>query len=684
MVPGVCIICPWHCATEVYVRNDEVVYVRGNENGPNREARCVKGMASSYITRDPDRLLHPMKRNARGGYDRIAWDDALSLIAEKLQDIKDKHGPEAVTFLWHLDSNVQFPFQLFTQLYGTPNCSGHAAACDQERRLAAMAVYGHPMPPRDYARSRFVMLWGADPLGSNESLFESRELLDAVQRNARLVVVDPVRSRTAEKAQLWLPIRPGTDGALALAMAHRILETNAHDQAFCEQWIYGFDRFRDHVLERGYSPQWAQGITGIARETIVELADEFASTKPAIMDGFKGLTNYSNGFSAFQTIFLLNAITGNVDGPGNLILKEMAPLAMPVAIPEQAIAVPKRPPLARAMGYPLAPDLPTQLLPQAVLKQQPYPVKALFFHIINPAMSDPNTKLFREMMAALELSVTIDIYMSETARLSDLVLPEASFYERAEVREGLWCGPQVILGQPAIRPRGESRPIYEIVGGLAEKLGYGRFFAWDSWEDWARRMTQRLPVSFEELKERGSWEGELRYHKFREEGFQTPTGQIEASSELLQMEGYEPLPVYTEEHRIKPDADFPFQLVNSKLQFHCGTHTQNNPYLLAIEAANWVEMNPEDARRIGVADGDRVELTSPLASASIAVRLSQGVRPGVVRVLHGHGFGRQLGASARGGGAHANPLFETRVNSVSGGIGYNECKVGVRKVQASS
>lgn len=679
MVPGICIICPWHCPTEVYVRDNEVVYIRGNESAPNQGTRCVKGISSIHLTRDPDRLLYPMKKNRSGSFDRITWDEAFSIIAEKLQRIKDKDGPEAVAFLFHLDSNALFPFQLFTQLYGTPNFSGHGAACDQDRRLAALTVYGNPMPPRDFANSRFIMLWGYDALGSNQSLHENRYLLEALKKKAKLVVVDPVRSRTAEKAHQWLPIKPGTDGALALAMAHRIIETQAYDQAFCEEWVYGFEQFVEHVQEKGYTPEWAESITGIPRQSIIDVADEFARTRPAMMDGFKGLVNYSNGLDAFRTIFILNALTGNVDGPGNLILKELAPLGMPISIPEEEIAVPQRPSLSEAMGYPLAPDIPTQLLPRAVIEGEPYPVKAAFFYITNPAQSDPNTNLFRQMMAHLELSVTIDIYMSETAQLSDVVLPEASFYERAEVREGMWHGPQVLLGQPAIAPRGESKPIYEIMKGLAQKLGYGKYFAWDTWEDWARRMTAQLPIPFEELKERGSWEGELRYYKFRENGFQTLTGQIEALSESFQMQGYEPLPVFTEEHRIKPDSEYPFQLINCKMQFHCGLHTQNNPYLMQIEGENWVELSPQDAGRLGISEGDKVEIASPLAKAVITVRIKHGVQPGVARVLHGHGFGRTFGRVARGKGTHINPLFDTRVNPISGGVGYNECTVKIRK-----
>ncbi len=685
MVPGVCIICPWHCPTEVFVKNNEVIYVRGNENAPNRSSRCVKGVSSLHISKDPDRLLHPMMKTKSGRHKAISWDDAFTIIANKLLKIKKENGPEAVSYLWHLDSNEMFSYQLFTQLYGTPNWSGHGAACDQDRRLAGMMTYGHPLPTKDYENSRFIMLWGEDPLGPNQSLHENRELVETLKRGTKLVVVDPYRSRSAEKANIWLPIKPGTDGALALAMAHRIIETKAYDADFCENWVYGFDAFADHVRSNNYTPQWAESVTGIDQAIIIDIADEFASTKPAVMDGLKGLVNYSNGFQALRTIFCLNAITGNIDGPGNLILKEASPLNLPLVIPEEALSMPERPIISAEMGYPLAPDIPSQLLPKAVLEGSPYPIKAAFFHIVNPAMSDPNTGLFRKMMDKLDLSVTIDIYMSETAQLSDIVLPEASFYERAEVRESLWSGPQTIMAQPAIRPLGESKPLYEIMRGLAKALGYGEYFQWKTWEDWARTVVEYLPVSFEELKEKGVWHGEMKYHKYIEAGgFQTSTGRIEVYSETLAEYGYEPMPIYDETQRVKPDEAYPFQLINGKMQCHCGTHTQNNPFLMAIEGENWVEISTRDAASLNIMDGDRVELCSPVSKAIIKTRVKEGLLPGVVRVVHGHGFGRTMGSVAKGKGTHVNPIFDSQVNPVSGGIGYNECKVAVRKVQEAS
>jgi thiosulfate reductase/polysulfide reductase chain A len=494
-------------------------------------------------------------------------------------------------------------------------------------------------------------------------------------------VVDPAFTATAARAQEWVPIAPGTDGALVLAMAHTIVTEGRHDEAFCRQWTHGFDELCRHLVDRGYTPEWAEGVTTVPAATIRRLAREFATTKPAIMEAFKGLGNYANGLDACRTVYILDALTGNVDGPGNLILKEWAPLRPPVRVPRERRAAIGRPPLHVAMGYPLAPDLPTQLLPDAVLRGEPYPVKAVFFQCTNPLMSEPDTARYREMLRALEFSVAIETYFSETAAECALVLPEASFYERAEIRQGLALGADALLCAPALPPLGESRPLYDIVRGLAGRMGFGDLFQWERWEDWATRIVADLPVSLDDLKVRGVWQGPLRHRKF-ERGLPTPSGKIELSAQSFARHGASPLPEYRD-RAVRPDAEYPFQLVNTKLETHCNLTTQDSPVLLRIAPENWAELNTDDAQRLGIAEGDRIEIASPLGHVEITARVRAGIRPGVVSVRHGHGFGHWQGRS-KGRGAHINPLIRASVNPVSGGIGYNECTVRIARVSGPS
>jgi thiosulfate reductase/polysulfide reductase chain A len=547
-----------------------------------------------------------------------------------------------------------------------------------DRRYAAITLFGHPFPVNDFANARFIMLWGMNILGAPGGLYDPRSLLEAKRRGARLVVVDPTYTLTAAKADVWIPIRPGADGALALAMARVMIDENLHDRAFVEKACHGFDGFAEHLRQRGYTPEWAEPITGVKADLIVRLAREAATVKPALITVFKGPGYYTNGADATRAIYILDAITGNVDNPGNLLLKEWAPLSPPVEIPDDAKTKPQRPPLHVAMGYPLAPDLPTGRLPEAVLEGKPYPVKSIWVHNTNPVMSDMGRERMQKTYRALEFGLAFDLYMSETAQECDLVLPETSFYEHAEIRQGLWIGPDAVFCEPAIPPVGESKPMYEIIQGIARKMGWGHHFAYRTWQDWARNVVKTLPISLEELRAKGIWTGSVTYRHPLEAGVGTATGKIEIYSESHAKNGQNPYPVYSE-RAVIPDAEYPLQLTHSKLPSHTNVLTQNNRYTLEIDPENWVEVNRVDAQKYGVRDGEYVSLESPRDSIRIKAKVVEGILPGVVCVRHGHGFGHWAELSrAKGRGAHSNSLQDVHVTPVSGGNAYNECKVRVR------
>jgi thiosulfate reductase / polysulfide reductase chain A len=686
LVKSFCYTCPWQCPTEVLVRDGKIVYQKGNPEAPNNiGSRCAKGMASWHISRDPDRLKHPLLRsNAKGkdpDFKRISWDDAFTFVADKLKFIAEKWGPEAVAFTCHHDPNTVFYRHLLGDLYGTPNNYTHTSGCEQDRRSACLTLFGHVFPMHDFANSRYVMLWGMNMLGANQGLWESRALMDAKARGCRLVVVDPAFTETAQKADEWVPIRPGTDGAMALAMCRVIIDERLHDESFVNSYCEGFPGFSEHLRVKGYDPAWAAEITGISAERIVRLAREFATTKPAMSAIFKGSGYYTNGADAGRACYMLDALTGQVDKPGNLHLKDWAAIGSPVNIPEEAKRKPSKPPLHIAMGYPLAPDLPNSRLPDAVLKGDPYPVKGLFVQSTNPVMSDPNRDRVIEMMRHLELGVALEVYLSETALECDIVLPETSFHEHAEIRQGMWIGPEIILCQPAVAPVGESKPAYDIAKGIAQKMGWGEHFSYERWEDWAERMLAGSPIGLEELKRKGFWAGEVKYDRVPK-GLATPSGKIEIYSKAYADAGFDPYPVYSE-RTVVPDRDYPLQVTHSKLSMHCNVVTQNNPYLMEVCGENWVEVNSEDANRYGVRDGELVIVESPKDRISIKAKVVEGLVPGAISIRHGHGFGHwAMGANAKGRGAHSNNLMDTHTSPITGANCYNECKVRIRPAGA--
>ena len=682
VIKSFCFTCPWQCPTEVFVRDGKIVYHKGNPESPNNiGSRCAKGMASWHVTRDPDRLKYPMLRtNAkgeRGQFKRISWDEAYSFIAGKLRSIAEQHGPEAVALTCHHDPNTQFYRHLLGELYGSPNLYAHTSGCEQDRRSACLTLFGHIFPMHDFAHSKYVMLWGMNNLGANQGLWESRALIDAQKRGCKLVVVDPNFTETAQKADEWIPIQPGTDGALALAMCHSIVSANLYDADFTNSYCNGFDGFRSHLLENGYTPQWAEPICGVSAGTIERLAREFATIKPSMSAIFKGSGYYTNGADAGRACYALNAICGEVDKPGNLHLKDWAPLGLPVVIPDEAKRAPEKDPLHAAMGYPLAPDLPNSKLPDAVIEGNPYFVKGLFVHATNPVMSDPNRDRVLEMFQHLDLAVACELYMSETALECDIVLPETSFYEQAEIRQGMWLGPEVVLCQPVVAPVGESKPPYEIAKGIGEKMGWSEYFPYENWEDWGEIMMENVPMSLDELKSKGFWAGEIRYNRVPE-GLPTPSGKIELYASSYVEAGFQGYPEYTERSVI-PDDEYPLQLTHSKLSMHCNIVTQNNPYLMEICGENWVEINSRDAAQYGIRDGATVILESPKDSIEIKAKVVEGLVPGCVSVRHGHGFGHwAMGSTAKGHGAHSNNLMDIHTNPITGANCYNECKVRVR------
>ena len=687
IVKSFCYTCPWQCPTEVFVRDGKIVYQKGNPESPNNiGSRCAKGMASWYVSRDPDRLKYPLlRRNAKNkdpDFKRISWDEAFEYVADKLKYIAGKWGPEAVVFTCHHDPNTVFYRHLLGDLYGTPNNYTHTSGCEQDRRSACLTLFGHVFPMHDFANSRYVMLWGMNMLGANQGLWESRALMDAKARGCRLVVIDPSFTETAQKANEWVPIRPGTDGAMALAMCRVIIDERLHDEAFVSTYCEGFQGFAEHLRAKGYDPAWAAEITGIAAERIARLAREFARSKPAMSAIFKGSGYYTNGADAGRACFLLNALTGQVDKPGNLHLKDWAPIGAPVVIPEEAKHKPGKPPLHIAMGFPLAPDLPNSRLPDAVLKGDPYPVKGLFVQSTNPVMSDPNRDRVIEMMRNLELGVALELYLSETALECDIVLPETSFHEHAEIRQGMWLGPEIILCQPAVDPVGEAKAPYEIAQGIARKMGWGQYFGYERWEDWGRQMLEGAPIGIEELKRKGFWAGEVKYDRVPK-GLPTPSGKIEIYSKAYADAGFSAYPVYSE-RSVLPDVDYPLQLTHSKLSMHCNIVTQNNPYLMEICGENWVEVSSTDAAKYGIRDGEPAIVESPKDKIVIKAKVVEGLVPGCISVRHGHGFGHwAMGSNAKGRGAHSNNLMETHTSPITGANCYNECKVRIRPAPAS-
>jgi thiosulfate reductase / polysulfide reductase chain A len=444
-----------------------------NVGKPGVASICAKGNAGIMTLYDPDRIKKPLKRtNPKKGFDvdpgwvEISYEEALNEIAQYLKKLKLQQ--EAHKLLWisedHSFTHIQSDF---CKLYGTPNYYMHSNLCDTGRKASAKWVFGHDRPLIDFYNTKYMMLWGWNPLEAMKWIYLPRMINEAIERGAKLVVVDPVMSVTAMKAHRYLQIKAGTDGALALALANVIIKENLYDKEFVQKWSVGFDRFVEYVKDK--TPEWASKITTIDAKVIYETAIELATTKPAAVDVWSG-THYSNGDYAGAAIFLLNALVGSVDKPGGLCIPEKKGNkhveVKAENIPQKPVVEPEKFPFYHKSG------VYGKIFTDIAKGKGPYDIKALMCVFQNPAIAVPNgITLFPEVANKLEKIFVVDILMSETALFADIVLPGSTYLERYDLNTHWVLWPALGLRQPVVKPIFGQLTEYEIVIELGRRLG---------------------------------------------------------------------------------------------------------------------------------------------------------------------------------------------------------------------
>jgi thiosulfate reductase/polysulfide reductase chain A len=439
---------------------------------------CPKGNAGIMQLYDPDRVKKPLKRtNANRGLDvdpqwqEISWDQALDEIAAKLQILKDKD--EANKLLWisedHSFTHIQDDF---CKLFGTPNYSMHSNLCDVARKASYKSVMGHDRPLTDFKHSKYILLFGWNPTSAIKWVYLPRILTQGIENGARLVVVDPYLSDTAAKGHEWLSIRPGTDGALALALGHVILRDGLEDKEFLSKWCSGVDEYKDYVKDK--TPQWAEEITSISAHKIEHIAHELATTKPALVDSWSGPGQHTNGVQGGRAIAILNALIGSIDLSGGMIIPNAKGNAHNEIEPEESVEKTlKMPRFDELDKFPLGhkSGVYTQMFNNIVEEKGPYKPDTLFCVFQNPVMSLPGgTKTVTEAFKKLELSVVIDTMMSETALLADYVLPGTVYLERYDLNTHWTTWPVLGLRQPVVKPLFNQLAEYETVVALGRRL----------------------------------------------------------------------------------------------------------------------------------------------------------------------------------------------------------------------
>jgi thiosulfate reductase / polysulfide reductase chain A len=498
-IPSCCNMCGGQSGILVHVVDGVVEKIEPNHWNPNNYsnlstdffdgytaefgckeggALCPKGNAGIMQLYDPDRIKAPLKRSnpdksigADPQWQEIGWEQALDEIAEKMRALRD--GGEAHKLLWisedHSFTHIQ---QDFCKLYGTPNYSNHSNLCDVSRKASFKAVMGDERPLADFMQSKYILLWGWNPTSAIKWVYLPRIITRAVENGARLVVIDPYLSDTAVKGHEWVPIRPATDGALALAMGHVIVRDALYDETFVRDWTSGFEEYAAYVRDK--TPEWAEEITSVPAATVERLAHELASTKPAIVDVWSGPGQHSNGVQGGRAIAALAGLIGGYDRPGTMVMPDRKGGKHFELHPDETAAETlTQPRFDELERYPFGhgSGVYCQTFENLAEEKGPYTPTMMICMFQNPMMSVPGQETVAKALATLETLVVIDTMMSETAMLADYVLPGTVYLERYDINAHWVTWPVVGLRQPVVKPVFGQLAEYETVAALGRRLG---------------------------------------------------------------------------------------------------------------------------------------------------------------------------------------------------------------------
>ncbi len=706
--------CPDSCAVLVTVNSEgRAVKVQGDPAHPVTQG-FLCGKVAKYLDRvySPQRILHPLRRKPgipkgplgktgeKGreleAFEPITWDEALAAIASRLQQIAATHGPESILpysyagtigLLGYGSMDRRFFHRLGASQLDRTIC---AEAGGQAFKL----VYGKKLgtPNEEFPKSRLILAWGANIHGTNVHLWPFVE--QARRNGARLIVIDPYRTRTAALADWHISIRPGTDAALALGLMHVILREGLQDQHYIDEMTHGFAPLSERV--RAYTPERVAQITGLTPAEIEQLAREYATTKPAVIRMNYGVQRSENGGTAVRAIAMLPALTGawrHLGGGAQLSMSGAFQWnSAAIERPDLALASPLGR-LARVVNMSRLGHALTELgtLPGEGPANNPR-VHALFVYNSNPAAIAPNQNAVRAGLQRPDLfTVVHEQFLTDTTDYADFVLPATTFLEHTDI-QGAYGHYFVQQSNQAIAPVGESRSNVWLFSQLAQRCGFTEPCFGDTPEEMIRQALNpdatghsQNPgmehITAESLAAEGHIhlqfpEGAAR--PFQSGPVPTPTGRIEFYSETLAAAGEDPLPAFIPptESRLGPDAArFPLEFLPRKADNYMNSTFANLDGHRKMEATtnHRLEIHPADAAARGIQDGDPIRIWNDRGTLNLTALVSEKVNPGVVA-------SRLDWAKLTPGGQNVNSLTSERLTDIGQAATFYSTLVEVAKV----
>ena len=661
---------PGGCTPRLHGAGGRSASSDGEPHGPLNHGRlCPMGHASLELVYSPARLTHPLIRagaRGEGKWRRASWDEAYDRICEGIRGIWEKHGREGIAIGTGTGRHHMHWVPRFANMLGTPNSGNPGMAqCFFPRVNIMNLTYGQ-FAWCDYRGERMpnvLLFWGHNPLTSSPDGEVGFQVTDALKADPKLIVVDPRRTWLAKQAQVFLQLRPGTDDALALAMLNAIIAEGGYDKAFVEKWTHGFDRLAERV--RQYTPEWAEPITWVPAQKTRAAARLWMQAQPGALEWGCAIEHTPNTIQTVRAISMLPALTGNIDVPGGWCfgMRGVAPFPfLPEVLPEE-----QRKKRLGAGEYRVLSGagsrVPSSHMPsvfKSMRTGEPYWTKGFLVFGNNALSTYADSRLVRESLMHLDLLVVADLFMTPTCELADVVLPVAAWPELDQVVAMPYFGEDVVSVQQKAVQIGECRQDEVIMTELARRLGLPHCD--DDPRDVFDALLKPVGMNFDELAAHGPVKLPMKYRKFEEKGFATPTGKIELYSTRLEELGYDPLPYYEEPPESplsRPDlaGKFPYVLTTgARIPVFYHSEYRQLPKLRRGGKEPRVEIHPDTAKKHGIKRGDWVVISSPRGSIRQRAALSKDIHPDVIHCEHGWWFPEREGPDHGAWESNANVL----------------------------
>jgi len=685
---SLCFMCSVRCPIKVTVKDGHVDWIEGNQHVPGIDGSlCPRGSAGKSLLYDDQRLQSPLIRvgeRGSGNWRKASWEEAIDYVGTQLKDIIDKHGGHSVALCERAQLATHVS-KTFLKAIKSPNHFTHDALCKGSVNTACRSLFGYTdgQIGINYGNTKHIVLYGRN-IFESLALKEVNTLMDALEKGAKLTYIDPRVNVTASKSHRYWMIRPGTDLALNYALMHVILKERLYDAGFVSKWVHGLNELQDFVEE--LTPEWAEAETGIAAEEIISLAREVSKDKPSVIFhfGYRG-ANHTNEIYIRRSMLILNALMGSVEAKGGIFFKKGPgevggkPARTLTSQEFPKIEVP-RCDKAGTKDFPL-PDPShgvAQILPYAILNEDPYPMKALIAYRLDPLMSIADTNQTKRALDKLDLIVTIDINYSDIAWYSDVILPESTYLERTDcIQQMNGLKPQMFLRKKAVEPRYDTMDGAIILKKIGEKLGIGNYFPYETMEELVEWQLEGTGFTMKDFEKKGfvAYGSDQIFWDRNKLPFKTPSGKIEFKSSLLEDAGFESFPKY---EAIPLPKDGKFRLVVGRSAIHTHVSTQNVPYLNELESENVLWINTAKANELGIKNNAIVEVSSSCGKGQIKAFVTDLIHPEAVFMLHGFGHEAARAKRSFNKGLSDALIQENIYDKVGGSPAYHDTFVTVK------